>query len=69
MKGQKHNQGRLKELRVKIEADVVNSLERMSKNTRLPVDELVVIALKRYRSSHSDYEGELPPLDLKLHIS
>ncbi len=58
MKSQKHNQGELKELKVKIEKDVVESFTKMSENTKIPVDELVVIALKRFRSAHSDYETE-----------
>lgn len=56
MKSQKHNQGDLKELTVKIEKDVVEAFSKMSENTKIPVDELVVIALKRFRSAHSDYE-------------
>ena len=56
MKTQTHNQGDLKELSVKIEKDVVESFERMSVKSGLPVAELVVIALKRYRSSHSDWD-------------
>ena len=56
MKTQVHNQGELKDLNVKIEKDVAESFERMSKNSGLPVAELVVIALKRYRSSHSDWD-------------
>ncbi|EQC50045.1 hypothetical protein M899_3473 [Bacteriovorax sp. BSW11_IV] len=57
MKSQVHNQGELKELTVKIEKNVVESIERMSQNSGLSVDEIVVIALKRYRASHSDYDG------------
>ncbi len=56
MKSQKHNQGELKELKVKIEKDVVEAFAKMSENTKIPVEELVVIALKRFRSAHSDYE-------------
>ncbi|MFZ4712852.1 MAG: hypothetical protein ACOYL6_04020 [Bacteriovoracaceae bacterium] len=57
MKSQKHNQGELKELKVKIESDVVEAFAKMSENTKISVDELVVIALKRFRSAHSDYEN------------
>jgi fructose-1,6-bisphosphatase/sedoheptulose 1,7-bisphosphatase-like protein len=56
MKSQKHNQGELKELKVKIEKEVVDAFAKMSENTKIPVEELVVIALKRFRSAHSDYE-------------
>jgi len=56
MKSQEHNLGELKELNVKIEKDVVESFERMSENTGYKFEDLVVIALKRYRASHSDFE-------------
>ncbi|MFN8369368.1 MAG: hypothetical protein U0T83_01950 [Bacteriovoracaceae bacterium] len=58
MKSQKQNQGELKELKVKIEKDVLESVERMAKNGQMSVDDLVVIALKRYRSAHSDLDGK-----------
>ena len=60
MKSQKHNQGELKELTVKIEKQIVDDLELMSKNTNMPVADLVVIALKRFRSSHYDYLKLVP---------
>tara|TARA_R110000868_G_scaffold100128_4_gene275398 strand:- start:3131 stop:3322 length:192 start_codon:yes stop_codon:yes gene_type:complete len=60
MKSQQHNKGELKELKVKIERDIVDTLERMSANTGITLDELVVIALKRFRASHGDYDGTTP---------
>jgi uncharacterized protein YkvS len=57
MKTQKHNEGELKELKVNIEAQIVDDLETMSKNSDMSVDELVVIAVKRFKSSHADYMG------------
>lgn len=63
MKSQKHNQGDLAELKVMIEKNVVESIERMSKNSGIPKDELVVIALKRFRASHADYEGVTPKVE------
>lgn len=63
MKSQKHNEGDLKELTVKIEKSVVESIEKMSVVSGMSVDELVVIALKRFRASHADYEGKVPRLD------
>lgn len=56
MKNQVHNQGELKELKVLIEKNIVESLERMSVNSGMPVEEIVVIALKRYRSTHLDMD-------------
>lgn len=66
MKNQKHNQGPLKELTVNIEADLVDVIHRMSHNSGMDVDEIVCIALKRFRSSHADYEGVVPNLELKI---
>lgn len=63
MKSQKHNQGELKEIKVKIEAPVVEDLIVMSENTGMSQDELVVIALKRFRASHFDYLKREPTLE------
>ena len=63
MKSQKHNQGELKTLEVKIEKDIVEAYEKMTVNTGMPLEELVVIALKRFKSSHSDYTHTEPKLD------
>jgi fructose-1,6-bisphosphatase/sedoheptulose 1,7-bisphosphatase-like protein len=60
MKSQKHNIGELKEVSVKIESKVVEDLELMAKNTGMPVADIVVIALKRFRSSHLDYLKQVP---------
>lgn len=60
MKSQKHNQGELKEVNVKIEHKVAEDLELMAKNTGMPVSDIVVIALKRFRSSHLDYLKQVP---------
>jgi hypothetical protein len=60
MKSQVHNQGELKEVKVKIERQVAEDLELMSKNTGMPADDIVVIALKRFRSSHLDYLKQVP---------
>lgn len=63
MKTQVHNQGELKELKVMIEKDVVESFDRMAKTSGQSVADLVVIALKRYRSSHSDWDVNPPKKD------
>ena len=60
MKSQTQNQGELKELNVKIEKDVVESFERMMRTSGLSLADLVVIAMKRYRSSHSDWDVKAP---------
>lgn len=60
MKSQKQNQGELKEITVKIEKKVAEDLELMSKNTGMPIADLVVIAVKRFRSSHLDYMKQVP---------
>jgi hypothetical protein len=58
MKNQVHNQGELKEIKVMVEKDVVESVERMAQNGGISVADLVVIALKRYRATHSDLDGK-----------
>ncbi len=63
MKSQKHNSGDLAPLNVNIEKSVVESLEIMCKNSDLSRDEIVVIALKRFISSHADYMGSSPETD------
>ena len=57
MKGQIHNEGELADLSVKIEKKVVEDLKVMSDNSGLKIEDLVAIALKRFRSSHADYMG------------
>ncbi len=56
MKNQVHNQGELKELKVMIEANIVESVQRMAENQGISIPDLVVIALKRYRSTHLDVD-------------
>ena len=58
MKSQKHNVGELRELTVKIEKNVVESLLRMSEGSGLSVDDLVVIALKRFRGRPQRLRGQ-----------
>lgn len=63
MKTQKHNQGNLKELTVNIEETVVESIMQMAESSNMSVDDIVVIALKRFRASHAELEGKAPKLD------
>lgn len=60
MKSQKHNQGELSEMKVKIEKEIHEVFERMAKNTGIPLADLVVVAMKRFRTHHADYEGVIP---------
>jgi hypothetical protein len=60
MKSQKQNQGELKEVTVKIEKKVLEDFELMVKNTNIPMADLIVIAMKRFRSSHIDYMKRVP---------
>ncbi len=60
MKSQKHNQGELSEMTVKIEKEIHDVFVRMADNTGIPLDELVVVAMKRFRAHHADYEGVVP---------
>jgi hypothetical protein len=63
MKSQKHNLGELGQLTVKIEKSVIETIQRMAVNSGKSVDEIVVVALKRFRSSHSELEGHIPRVD------
>lgn len=63
MKSQKHNDGDLVGLTINIEKSVADSLETMVLNSSLTRDEIVVIALKRFISSHADYMGSSPEAD------
>ena len=57
MRSQEYNKGELSELSVKIEKDVLDAFIAMSENSDYNLADLVVIAMKRFRASHSDYEG------------
>ncbi|MCB9060589.1 MAG: hypothetical protein H6622_03600 [Halobacteriovoraceae bacterium] len=63
MRSQVHNKGELKELNVNIEAEVVDKIKRISENTGMSLDEIVVIAVKRYITAHTDYLGAQPNTD------
>lgn len=63
MKSQLHNKGELAELSVKIEKNVVESIKEMSENSGLTIEEIVVIALKRFRASHGDYLHKTIPTE------
>lgn len=63
MKSQEHNKGELAKLEVMVEKKIVDTITEMAKHTGLPLEELVVIALKRFCSSHNDYLGRTPKVD------
>ncbi len=63
MKNQKYNDGELAKLDIMIDKKMVENLSIMSKNSGLAVEDIVVIALKRYESSHADYMRVVPELD------
>ncbi len=56
MKNQVYNKGELKELKVMIEKEIAETFERMAKHTNTPIEDLLVIAMKRFRSSHGDFD-------------
>jgi len=60
MKSQKHNEGELTKITVEIEAEMAKNLKEMSENSGLTQDDIVVIALKRYKAAHSDYIKKTP---------
>ena len=55
MKTQDHNTGELETLKVEIEKQLIQDLDVMSENSGIKVEDLVAIAIKRFRSSHADY--------------
>ena len=57
MKGQSHNEGELTELKIEIEAQLAKDIKTMSENSGMSEAEIVVIAVKRFRSAHADYMG------------
>ena len=57
MRSKKYNQGELAELKVNIEKDIFEVFQKMAKNTGISLDDLVVIALRRFHHHHTDYEG------------
>ena len=57
MKTQTYNEGELSELKVNIEKQLVEDLKVMSENTGMPIEDLVAVALKRFRTHHADYMG------------
>ena len=63
MKSQKHNQGELAELKVMIEKDIVEALDTMAQNSKISIEDIVAIALKRFRASHGDYMRSTPMVD------
>ena len=56
MKTQEYNKGDLKELKIMIDKETVECFERMAKHTKTPIQDLIVIAMKRFRSSHGDFD-------------
>lgn len=60
MRSQEYNKGELGELNVSIEKDVLETFKVMSENSGYTLADLVVIAMKRFKASHSDYIGHKP---------
>ena len=60
MKGQIHNTGNLSSIELNIESQVVQKIEEMAKNTDYSIDDIAVIALKRFISSHCDFLNKAP---------
>ena len=57
MKPEQQGQLEISELKVRVEKQLITDLEIMAKNSGMSIDELVSIAVKRFRSSHADYMG------------
>ncbi len=63
MKDQVYNDGELADLNLKIDKQIVENLDIMSKTSGLSPADIVVIALKRYESCHADYMRVAPTLE------
>ena len=57
MKDQEQNKTELESLNIEIEKRVAEDFRKMAENTGIDFDDLVVTAMKRFRSSHADYMG------------
>jgi len=55
MKTQEHNTGELAELKILLEKSLLDDVKTMSENSGIPQEDLIAIAIKRFRSSHADY--------------
>ena len=55
MKSQEHNKGELAELKVEIEKGLIEDIQLMSDNSGISKEDIVAIAIKRFRASHADY--------------
>ncbi len=64
MKSQQYNQGSLGRLDVMIDKTVLESFQIMAKNSGRPLEELVVISMMRFQSTHTDYLGTAPKIDV-----
>ena len=65
MKTQKHNQGELAELKLMIEKQLVEDIALMAENSSYTQEEIVAIALKRFRTHHADYMHVVPKLEVE----
>ena len=64
MKSQKYNTGELKELTINIEKQVAETVLSMAEVKGTDVNEIIVIALKRFIASHAELEGKVPKLGI-----
>lgn len=58
MRSQVYNKGELEELKIMIDKEIKETFERMAKHTNIPLEDLIVIAMKRFRSSHGDFDPD-----------
>ncbi len=63
MKNEKSNQESHVKLTLSIEKELALVLTTMSKNSGMSEDEIVTIALKRFRASHAELEGCAPRIE------
>jgi hypothetical protein len=63
MKSQKFNEGELVELNVNIEKEIVEVIKVMAVKANRSIDDIVTIALRRYRACHAELENKEPGTD------
>jgi fructose-1,6-bisphosphatase/sedoheptulose 1,7-bisphosphatase-like protein len=63
MKTQEHNKGPLAELKVMIDKELVEAVAIMAKNSGMTPEDIVAVAIKRFRHGHADYMGQTPRID------
>lgn len=63
MKTQKYNVGELAVFSVEIEQKLIESIKKMSEKSGININDIVTVALKRFKASHTELENQTPEMD------